>query len=531
MSKKVFLVLLLVLTLGLFPVGCRSESPGGGEIPPATGELNLYNIDPITLDPAVSGEMTSHEYIMQVFSSLVLLDETLEVVPDIAEKWEVGDNGRVYTFYLRKDVYFHDGRQVTAADFKYSWERTCKPETGSRTASVYLNDIVGAKEVLEGRAEEISGIKVIDDFALEVTIDAPKSYFLAKLTYPTAFVVDRHNVASGRDWWRQPNGTGPFKLKQWEGNNLLVLERNEHYYGKIASVSQVNYKLWGGVPMVMYETGDIDVTEIGMNYIDRVTDKSGPFANELQVVTELSFSYIGFDPTRPPFDDVDLRRAFSLAIDKEKIISVLLRDMEQRADGILPSGMPGFNEGLTGLGYDPDQARRLIAASKYGSVEALPPITITTTGWGGSISDDLEAIIQQWRENLGVEVTVRQLEPERFLYYLKEEKDEMFYMGWIADYPHPQDFLDVLFHTGMESNYGEYSNATVDAVLDRAAVEQDYEQSLKIYQQAEQMMVDDAACIPLWFGQNYVLVKPYVKGYRLNPMGIASLNEVSIAKE
>jgi len=190
--------------------------------------------------------------------------------------------------------------------------------------------------------------------------------------------------------------------------------------------------------------------------------------------------------------------------------------------------MPGYNQALTGLEYDVAGAKELIAQSSYGDVSRLPPITITTLGWGGSISRELEAVVYQWRENLGVEVTVRQLEPERFLYHLAEEKDEMFYTGWIADYPHPQDFLDILFHSGAENNYGDYSNPEVDALLEAAGVEPDSSSSLGLYRQAEQMLVDDAACIPLSFGRDYVLVKPYVKGYNLNPMGFAMMNEVSI---
>ena len=123
---------------------------------------------------------------------------------------------------------------------------------------------------------------------------------------------------------------------------------------------------------------------------------------------------------------------------------------------------------------------------------------------------------------------VRQLEPEWFLYHLMEEKDEMYYMGWVADYPHPQDFLDILFHSGADNNHGEYSNLEVDTLLERAGSEQDKESSLALYQQAEQKLVDDAACIPLWFGQSYVLVKSYVKGYQLDPSGIAMLNKVAI---
>jgi len=529
MKRIIYIIFSVVLLCSLLIVGCQPRQEVPPPSPPTEGEvLNLYDIDPMTLDPAVSGEMTSHQYIMQIFSGLVCLDDNLEPAPDIARDWQVSNDGRTYTFYLRQDVRFHDGREVKAGDFEYSWERACDPETGSRTAAIYLGDIVGVREVLAGETEEISGVRVIDDYALEVTIDEPKSYFLFKLAYPTSFVVDRTNVASGWEWWRSPNGTGPFKLKQWEENSLLVLERNDLYYGELAKVDSVVFQLWGGVPMNMYETGEIDVTAVSISYIDKVTDERGSFYHDLAVVPELSFYYIGFDTTKPPFDDVNLRRAFSQAIDKDKLASLVYRDTVQPADGILPPGMAGFNKDLSGLDYDVNKAKELIANSRYGDVSNLPPITITTAGWGGLISAELEAIIHEWRQNLGVEVKVRQLEPERFLYHLMEEKDEMFYTGWIADYPHPQDFLDVLFHSGTENNYGEYSNPEVDALLDRANVEPDREAGLGLYQQAEQLLVEDAACLPLWFGKNYVLVKPYVSGYELNLLGLAMLNTVAI---
>ncbi|MFC1977587.1 peptide ABC transporter substrate-binding protein [Chloroflexota bacterium] len=525
------LSLLLVGSLLVFylPTGCQLAP---GKIPtPVTEEkvLNLYDqAHPHTLDPAVSGEMTSHQYIMQLFGGLVRFNGNLEPAPDIAREWRISDNGRTYTFYLRSDVRFHNGREVKAEDFKYSWQRASDPATGSLTAATYLGDIVGMSEALAGESREISGVKVIDDYTLEVTIDAPKSYFLSKLTYPTAFVVDRANVESGREWWRSPNGTGPFKLREWDENSRLILERNGIYYGKLAEVDSVVFHVLGGIPMNMYETGKIDIASVYIDYIDKVSDEAGPFYRELVIVPELSFYYIGFNTTKPPFDDVNIRRAFSQAIDKDKLVSLVSRNMVQRADGILPPGMPGFNEDLSGLNYDVNKARQLIKESRYGDVSELPPITITVSGWGGLISQGLEAIIHQWRQNLGVEVKVRQLEPSRFFYHLKEEKDEMFEIGWIADYPHPQDFLDVLFHSGADSNYGEYGNHEIDTLLERAGVEPDSKLSLALYQQAEQKLVEDAACLPLWFGRNYILVKPYVSGYNLNPMGFTMLNEISV---
>ncbi len=525
MKKLLFLLLAIILSTSLLvfylPRGC--SPPGAPE-----QVLNLYSIDPLTLDPAVSGESTSQGYIRQLFSGLVRLDAELEPAPDIARDWDISDDGRTYTFYLRNDVFFHDGRQVKAEDIEYSWERALNPATGSQTAATYLGDIVGAGEVLAGYSEEISGLKVIGDYTLSVTIDEPKSYFLSKLTYVTTFVVDRDIVDEGDKWWRLPTGTVPFKLRQWDENSLLVLERNELYYDDLADVDLVVFHLWAGMPMNMYEMGQIDVTGVSFAYIDKVSDKAGDFYQDLAVVPELSFYYIGFNHSKPPFDDAIIRRAFSQAVDKDKLASLVFKDMVQPADGILPPGMPGFNEDLLGLDFDVDEAKELIATSSYGDASNLPPITITTSGWGGLISQELEAIIYEWRLNLGVEVEVRQLEPEVFLYDLLEEKDEMYYMGWIADYPHPQNFLEVLFSGSSEYNWSEYANPEVDALLKMASIEQDGTLSLELYQQVEQKLVNDAACIPLWFGQNYALIKPYVKGYELNPLGDAGLDTVSV---
>jgi len=532
MKRALYIILSVVLVCSLlvFFLPTAVCQPRQEVLPITVTEevLNLYGTDPLTLDPAVSGEMTSHSYIVQLFSGLVRLDDNLEPVPDIAQRWQVSDDGRTYTFYLRSDVRFHNGEEVKAEDFKYSWQRACYPETWSQTAATYLGDIIGVEEVLAGETREISGVKVVDDYTLQVTIDAPKAYFLSKLTYPTAFVVDRANVESGGEWWWEPNGTGAFKLRQWDANSLLVLEKNELYYGELAKVDFVVFQLWGGMPMNMYETGKIDVTGVYRSYIDKVTDESGPFHRELVVVPELSFFYIGFDCSKPPFDDVNIRCAFSQAIDKDKLASLVFKGMVERADGILPPGMPGFNEDLSGLNYDVNEAKELISASKYGDVSELPPITITTAGWGGLISPELEAIVHQWRQNLGVEVKVRQLEPLRFLYHLTQEKDEMFYIGWIADYPHPQDFLEVLFSSGADNNHGDYSNPEIDDLLEMAGMEPDSNLSLALYQQAEQKLIDDAACIPLLFGENYILIKPYITGYNLNPMGLATLNTVSV---
>jgi oligopeptide transport system substrate-binding protein len=518
--RHLALLSLLVAALLFLPsTACQPSSSG-------QGVLNLWDTGPLKLDPAIAADMSSYTYVVHIFSGLVHLDQKLNIVCDIAESWKESPDGKTYTFHLRRGVKFHNGREVKAADFKYSWERACDPDTGSGTAATYLGDIVGAKDMLAGKAGEISGVKVIDDYTLQVTIDAPKAYFLNKLAYPTAFVVDRANVESGKNWWQKPNGTGPFKLKEWKPGQRLILERSQIYYGEPAKLEQVVFHFLADDPMALYETGQIDVSPVSTSYIDQVSDETNPLHQDLAVTPELSLYYIGFNTVKPPFDDVNVRRAFCLAVNKERIGKLILRGMVSEAEGILPPGMPGYNETLEGLDYDVEKAKELIADSKYGDVSNLPPITLTVEGYGNSIPSYLGAIIQEWQQNLGVEISVRQLETENFLYNLKQEKDEMFVLGWIADYPDPHNFLDILFYTGSENNIFEYSNPTLNALLDQAAIEQNRVVRLAMYQQAEQLVVDDVPCLPLFHGTNYILVKSYVKGYELNPLGVPDLSKV-----
>ena len=496
--------------------------------PPPQGTLNLFGADPLTLDPALSGDAASHDYIVQVFSGLVRLDDNLQPVGDIARSWDISPDGRTYTFHLRDDVKFHDGRPLKATDVKSSWERAADPRTGSTTALTYLGDIVGVTDMVAGRATRIGGVTAPDDYTLTVSIDSPKSYFLPKLTYTSAMVVDRNNVKPGSTWWTKPNGTGPFKLRQYTKQQQLILDRNDVYYGARARVKTVVFSFLSGVPMDLYETGKIDVVGVSLPYLERASDPSGPFAGQMMQAPLLSFAYLGFNSTQPPFDDPNVRLAFSYAVDKDKLLGVSFKNMLQRADGILPPGMPGDNKELVGARFDVQKARDLIAKSKYGSVANLPPITLTTSGEGGGAAGYLEAIAYQWKQNLGVDVTLRVMQPERYFYNLKAELDQMFDLNWIADYPHPQDFLDILFHTGADNNYGSYSNPDFDALVEQANRQQDFAAAAPLYQQAEQKLVEDGGVLPLFFARDYVLVKPYVKGYQPNPLGFVMLNKVSV---
>ena len=195
------------------------------------GVLRRLWSDPPTLDPHLSSDTTSSGIVVEIHSGLITLNPQLEIIPDIAESWEVSDDLLTYTFIIRDDAVFHDGKKITANDFKWSFERAANPKTASPVADTYLSDIVGVNEVIDGIRNDISGVKIIDNLTLEITIDEPKPYFLAKLTYPTAYVLDKENVLNGgSNWADKPNGAGPFKLKEYKVGERLILERNQNYH-------------------------------------------------------------------------------------------------------------------------------------------------------------------------------------------------------------------------------------------------------------------------------------------------------------
>ena len=476
----------------------------------------------LTLDPALS-RSGAGDILGGIFSGLVKLDTDLQVVADMAESWEVSDNNTVFTFTLRDNARFHDGRAVMAADVKYSWERALHPDLESPVAHTYLGDIVGAQAMVDGETETLEGVEVLDDRTLRVTITDPFSYFLSKFTYPTSFVVDRANVEIGEDWTDAPNGTGAFKLKVWEKDRLLILERNDDWYGGAPALAHVVYRIFAGNPMQMYENGDIDLTGIYVSNIDRARDPANDLNDDLIEGTELCTFYLGFNASQPPFDDPKVRQALALALEIDKELEVTRKGLAARAAGFVPPGMFAYNETLEPSTFDLEAARQLLGESRYGGAENLPPIE--------SFADD-DAIHWAWREHLGLEVeAVSVFGFADFLERLDNEEFGVLTAGWCADYPDPQNFLDVLFHSDSAENRFGYANEQVDALLEEASVEPDPTRRASLYQEAEQLILDDWVAVPLRHSNSYMLVRPYVKGFELTPIGVPQLQNISIERE
>ena len=471
----------------------------------------LWNFD--TLDPAFTTGALEAEYVVHLFSGLTSLNEKLEVVPDLADKWTVSNDGRIYTFSLRRGAKFHDGRAITASDVKFSIERAADPRLASPVALTYLGDIQGFAARMSGQAAEVSGIKVRDDVTIDITLDEPRVYFPAKLTYPVSYVVDKQNVGSRPDWWLKPNGSGPFSVAGFAPGERLSLVRHDAYVGVKPSLVGVEYL--AVPPVEAYERDVIDIAVVDLADIDRVTDKSDPLNRELRVRTDLDIQYVAMNVTAKPFDDPKVRQAFNHALDRDRIATVTLKRTVIKADGILPPAMPGKSDRVRGLDFDVSRARQLVSESSYRDARNFPEISLTVMGTRTAPAPEVNAIIATYRQSLGVDVRVRQLDRDAFMAATQRDRDrpQMFMTGWIADYADPQNFLDILFHSRSRENMSRYANPDIDRDLEKARAERDPAVRTKLYQDIEARILQDAPWVPLWHNKRYILVKPWVQGY------------------
>ncbi|MDE2835929.1 MAG: peptide ABC transporter substrate-binding protein [Chloroflexota bacterium] len=514
-------------TLETMMLSFRSFPPAPYGIP-RNSAFTMPLGEPTTLDPAIARETTSHFFVASLFSGLVRITSDLGIEPDLAESWEVDDAGMVYTFTLRDGITFHDGTPITAEDFKYSIERAADPALHSETAHSYLGDIVGVLAKLNGEAEEVSGVQVVNERTVRITIDEPKEYFLAKLTYPSGAIVDRRTVEPlGFDWWMSDdiNGSGPYRLARWEEGEVVILQRFDDYH-RPASLGHVVSPL-GTLPgvsgLAMYLSDAWDAIPVGTGSLDSVRE-SETLSGQLREFPQLTTHYVGVDGSQPPFDDPDVRRAFLLALDRGRLIEVVFDGNVQLAKGLLPPGMPGYSESLREIPYDPEEARRLLAGSTY--ADDFPDVVFSAVDRGGEPSDMVQFIIAAWREALGIEVQVDLIETDVYYYSLKNVVGNMWHGGWVADYPDPENFLDLLLHS--HALEGKYVNDGFDSLIESARTERDRETRLRMYGEAEQLLIDEAGIFPLFHVNDYVLVRPRVQGFRVNALGQPDVSAVTL---
>ena len=500
--------------------------------PRERGEFRIARAEPINLDPAQITDVSSAVIAVEIFGGLLVLDRDLRIAADLAESVPgpmINDDGTVtYRFTIRDNATFHDGKRITADDFKWSLERNLHPETLSPTAPDFLGDIVGAAEYVRGRADEVVGIQVVDDVTLDITILQATPVFLYKLTYPTAYVLDRDQVEADPERWAlNPNGSGPFRLTEWQLGEGLTLERFEDYHLEPAQVEKVSVRFAGG-SVEQFENDELDQAFVGINDIERVRDPSSDLNAQYVTRSELSIFYLAFNVATPPFDDVNLRLALAHAIDKTTITQEVQSDLLIQARQIVPPGLAAHDDEYPGLVFDPELAQEYLAASRYAGTPLLDDIRLTISGAGATPGPSIEAIQDMWRQHLELEVEIQQVEFASFISDIDRGLYGFFSLGWSLDYPDPHNVLDYKFYSASLGNDVQLDDAEIDSLLEQARYSLDQELRTSLYQQVDRKLVEEAVWIPLYYSVAHELVKPYVQNYEPTRMVIPHLRFVSI---
>jgi len=512
----------------LLVTGCAKRETSA---PPAQNILRYaITTEPTTFDPALVRDGPTIDLLFHVFEGLVQWDENNRLRPNLAESWSISADGRTYTFKLKKGVRFHNGREVTAEDFKYSIERACDPELASPVSATYLNDIVGALDKLNRKAQEVKGVEVVDKYTLRITIDHPKAYFLAKLTYPTAYVVCREAIEQNGDEVngkrlrineRCAVGTGPFKMTQYVPGSKVVLEANKEYHAGAPKLDGIERPivLDASTRHAMYERGDLDIVDVQKG--DLLRDQQDPvLSKELRTFERAAVFYLGLNQNVfAPFKDRRVRLALAHATDKDAIVKVALMGVPQKANGIIPPGVLGYDPNFEGIPYEPEKARQLLAEAGYPNGKGFPTLTLTFREKTPDLRRAAEMIKEQYRKELGINVELREMEWGAFLDALDRKELPFVHLRWMADYLDAQNFLSVLLRTGVPENVVGYSNPRFDALCDAADKEQDEQKRIQLYREAERIAVQDVPWIPIYFQRDVELIKPYVKGIRDSLMG------------
>lgn len=513
---------LLTLMVALAVAGC-----GKGNFSEKASEgkeaIFRYPIPELTkLDPALVQDGDSIDVIQQIYEGLTQWDEDSRIAPNLAEKWEVQDGGTTYVFTLKKGVKFSNGREVTAEDFKYSIERACDPKLQSPTVGTYLGDIIGVKERIEGKADSISGIEVVDPYTLKIRIDKPRPYFLGKFTYPAAFVVCKEAIGEGEiTSVQQMVGTGPFVAERYVPNLIFTMKANANYHGgkpKLAGIERPILKD-ASTRLNKYIAGELDLVQLERQDIEGVK-KNEKLASQLKLFPRPAVWYVGLNlKTYKPFADRRVRRAFAMAIDKERIVNEVLGGVNQIANGILPPGVLGYRENANAIKYNPEAAKQLLAEAGYPGGKGLPPLKISFRDDRPDVRLVAEAVATDLNQTLGTKIELRTRPWSIYLDEHSSKSLDFFHMRWAADYLDPENFLSTLLASYGNENKIYFEDPKYDALTRAADVEPDEAKRLRLYAEAEDYVLQEAPFIPIYFQKDAELISPRVSGLRESLFG------------
>ncbi|MEG2338145.1 MAG: peptide ABC transporter substrate-binding protein [Clostridium sp.] len=525
--SKVVAVGLTAVLMTISLAGCGSSGK-----PDNTVVINISEEEK-TIDPALNESSYAGSLIDNSFEALTRLDDNQQPQPAVAESWTVSPDGLVYSFKLRQNAKWSDDKPVTAKDFAFAWKRVLTKETAA-PYSGYLMYIKGAQDFFDGKAKDVAGIKVKDDYNIEVTLEHPVSYFL-QLTAFTPYMPVREDVVGDASWATKPEtyiSNGPLVLKEWRPKDIMVYEKNPHYWNpEVVKLDRLEVKMIAEPSNALnaFKTGELDYIEKPPAQEIPNLLKDGTAIQSMNIGTymylfNLSDKMKQKNPAAyKAMSDAKVRKALALALDRKAIIETATKGGEVPATSIVPPGIKNSKgEDFRTKDYIPvngnvEEAKKLLAEAGFPEGKGFPQIELLYNVGSGH-EQVAQAMQEMWRKNLGINVKLSNQEWKVFLDSKSKKDFEMCRMGWIADYTDPSTFLK-LFETNGENNDTGYSNKEVDDLIKKAASEVDEAKRTDLYRQAEAIIMEAMPAIPVYYYTDVICINPKVKGIKKSPLG------------
>ncbi len=522
----------VALTVGLLGVAAAGHPRTAGVAASSPTDVTILSGAPTQLDPAAQGDLGSAQVSAQLFETLTAFDPDLHVRPALAASWQVLDGGRQITFQMRDGLTYSDGSPLGATDVVRSWLRVLNPAHPSPLASL-LTDVVGATDYLHGRSTDSSSVGLrANGTTVEVRLNRPAAEFPAIIASPTFAIVPPSLDTNSTALSPGPGfvGSGAYVLAAQTADEL-TLRANPHYWAGIAAIRTVHLKtsLAGRSPVEAFAAGQLDYTPIGAGDAAwiRFDPTLGP---TLRAVPSLSVTYYGFDTTRPPFNDVHVRRAFAAAVDWKRIVALSSDGTDLPATSMVPPGIPGRGSRDFSPVFGPTAARAELAAAGYPGGAGFPAVTMLSTGSGWD-----DAILTDLQRSLGIRVQVEQMTFDTYFARLASPQPPAFWsLSWVADYPGPNDFLGLLLGSGGTNNYGHWSSPDFDLAISQAGAADNAADPGAIraaYDQAELLIQRDVPVIPVAYGAGYALARQGLLGASDSGLGIVRLAGLAWASQ
>jgi len=501
--------------LSLLLTGCASIS-GTERDSRANNEIRLAYINDVsTLDPVNAGDAYSFMLIDCLFDGLVGFDGKMQVIPRIAEQWEVSDDQRNFVFHLRKGVRFHNGREVTATDVKYSIERLLAARSGY---AEYYSAIVGAREIIAGKERGAApGIIARDRYTVEFRLVEPQALFLSVMAMPPASIVPREEVERwGEDFSFHPVGSGPFRFVQWLRDQRIVIQRNDDYFQPDSKrVSRVIIAVGYGKQLqtMKLERGELDAIFELSPPVYRAMIEDPYWKSRVKTKPSLALRILTMNTEMPPFDRRAVRQAVCYAINRERLC-LLLNNLPRPARGIIPQGLPGFDPDTRGYQHDPERARALLREAGFENGFETELIFSAAP-----ISTRVAEAIQRDLAGVGITVKMRPLAYATLIEIQSRRGGAaMSLNSWAPSYPDPDDFLYPLFSSRSISDTGSlnwsfYSNPEFDKLVERGRIVSPGQERDSLYRRAEQILLEDAPAAFLFWEADAVVGAPGLLGY------------------